>query len=142
MEKPIPETISYLLAQVCKAHRSKGQELLSDLGLHLGQEMLLLRLWPKDGLTQSELADDLCISPATITKTLDRMSKAGLVERRTDSEDQRVSRVYLTNAGHSLQEPVEGVWGELEAQCLANLTLEEQILFRRLLLQVYENLTH
>jgi len=69
------------------------------------------------------------------------MSKAGLVERRTDSEDQRVSRVYLTNEGHSLQEPVEGVWHELEAQCLANLTLEEQILLRRLLLQVYENLT-
>jgi len=141
MKKPIPETISYLLAQVCKAHRGKGQELLSKLDLHLGQEMLLIHLWPKDGLTQSELADNLCISPATITKTLDRMSKAGLVERRTDSEDQRVSRVYLTNQGQLLQEPVEGVWQELEAQCLANLTLEEQILFRRLLLQVYENLT-
>lgn len=141
MKKQIPETISYLLAQVCKAHRGKGQELLSELDLHLGQEMLLIRLWPGDGLTQSELADDLCISPATITKTLDRMSKAGLVERRTDSEDQRVSRVYLTNQGQMLQEPVEGVWHELEAQCLANLTLEEQILLRRLLLQVYENLT-
>ena len=141
MKKQIPETISYLLAQVCKAHRGKGQELLSELDLHLGQEMLLIRLWPGDGLTQSELADDLCISPATITKTLDRMSKAGLVERRTDSEDQRVSRVYLTNEGKLLQEPVEGVWHELEAQCLANLTLEEQILLRRLLLQVYENLT-
>lgn len=141
MQKQITETISYLLAQVCKAHRGKGQELLSDLDLHLGQEMLLIRLWPRDGLTQSELADDLCISPATITKTLDRMSKAGLVERRTDSEDQRVSRVYLTNEGYSLQEPVEEVWHELETQCLANLTLEEQILLRRLLLQVHENLT-
>jgi len=39
MKKPIPETISYLLAQVCKAHRGKGQELLSELDLHLGQEM-------------------------------------------------------------------------------------------------------
>jgi DNA-binding MarR family transcriptional regulator len=141
MKKPITETISYLLAQVCKAHRGKGQELLSELDLHLGQEMLLIRLWPRDGLTQSELADDLCISPATITKTLDRMSKAGLVERRTDSEDRRVSRVYLTDQGQLLQEPVEGVWHELEAQCLSNLTLEEQVLLRRLLLQVYENLT-
>lgn len=141
MKKPIPETISYLLAQVCKAHRGKGQELLSGLDLHLGQEMLLIHLWPKDGLTQSELADELCISPATITKTLDRMSKAGLVERRTDSEDQRVSRVYLTNQGKLLQEPVEEVWHELEAQSLVNLTQEEQILLRRLLLQVHENLT-
>ncbi len=141
MQKPITETISYLLVQVCKAHRGKAQELLTKIELHPGQEMLLLRLWPGDGLTQSELAGDLCISPATMTKMLDRMAKTGLVERRTDVEDQRVSRVYLTAEGRSLREPVEGIWHELEAQSLVNLTLDERILLRRLLLQVYENLT-
>ncbi len=141
MQKPITETISYLLVQVCKAHRGKAQELLTKIELHPGQEMLLLRLWPGDGLTQSELAGDLCISPATMTKMLDRMAKTGLVERRTDIEDQRVSRVYLTAEGRSLREPVEGIWHELEAQSLVNLTLDERILLRRLLLQVYENLT-
>jgi len=40
MKKQITETISYLLAQVCKAHRGKGQGLLSDLHLHLVHEML------------------------------------------------------------------------------------------------------
>lgn len=141
MQKPITETISYLLAHVCKAHRGKGQEMLTKIELHPGQEMLLLHLWSRDGLTQSELADDLCISPATMTKTLDRMAKAGLLERRTDVEDQRISRVYLTDEGRSLQEPVEGIWHELETQSLANLTLDERILLRRLLLQVYENLS-
>ena len=141
MEKEITDTISYLLAQICKANRGKGQELLSDLDLHRGQEMLLIHLWPRDGLTQSELAEDLCISPATITNTLHRMAKAGLVERRSDTEDLRVSRVYLTHEGKLLQEPVEAVWQELESQILADLTLEEQILLRRLLLQVYENLS-
>jgi DNA-binding MarR family transcriptional regulator len=141
MQKPITETISYLLVQVCKAHRGKAQELLTKIELHPGQEMLLLRLWPGDGLTQSELAGELCISPATMTKMLDRMAKTGLVERRTDIEDQRVSRVYLTAEGRSLREPVEGIWHELEAQTLVNLTLDERILLRRLLLQVHENLT-
>ena len=141
MQKPITETISYLLVQVCKAHRSKAQELLTKIELHPGQEILLLRLWSGDGLTQSELAGDLCISPATMTKMLDRMAKTGLVERRTDVEDQRVSRVYLTAEGRSLREPVEGIWHEIEAQSLVNLTLDERILLRRLLLQVYENLT-
>jgi DNA-binding MarR family transcriptional regulator len=141
MQKPITETISYLLVQVCKAHRGKAQELLTKIELHPGQEMLLLRLWPADGLTQSELAGELCISPATMTKMLDRMAKAGLVERRTDVEDQRVSRVYLTGEGRSLREPIEGIWHEIEAQSLVNLTLDERILLRRLLLQVYENLT-
>jgi DNA-binding MarR family transcriptional regulator len=141
MQKPITESLSYLLVQVCKAHRGKAQELLTKIELHPGQEMLLLRLWPGDGLTQSELAGDMCISPATMTKMLDRMAKAGLVERRTDVEDQRVSRVYLTAEGRSLREPIEGIWHGIEAQSLVNLTMDERILLRRLLLQVYENLT-
>jgi len=139
-QKPITETIGYLLVQVCKAHRGKAQELLSKVELHPGQEMLLLRLWPGDGLTQSELAEDLCIRPATVTRMLDRLAKKGLVERRTDAEDQRVSRVHLTDEGWSLRGPIEDVWHELEALSLANLTLDERVLLRRLLLQVYENL--
>jgi DNA-binding MarR family transcriptional regulator len=141
MQEQIIESINYLLVQICKAQRGKAQELLAKIELHPGQEMLLLCLWPGDGPTQSELAGDLCISPATMTKMLDRMAKAGLVERRTDVEDQRVSRVYLTGEGWSLREPVEGIWNKIEAQSLVNLTLDERILLRRLLLQVYENLT-
>jgi len=43
--KPIEETISYLLAQVCKAHRAAANEVLSETGLHVGQEMMLYSLW-------------------------------------------------------------------------------------------------
>ena len=139
--KPITETTGYLLVQVCKAHRSRAQEMLSKIELHPGQEMLLLRLWPGDGLTQTALAEELCIKPATITRMLDRLVKGGFVERRPDAEDQRVSRVYLTDEGWSLRRPVEEVWHELEGLSCANLTLDEQILLRRLLMQVYENLS-
>ena len=140
-QKSITETIGYLIVQICKAHRNKAQDLLAKIELHPGQAMLLLHLWPGDGLTRSELADDLCIKPATLTNMLDRVVKAGLAERRVDAEDQRVSRVYLTDEGWSLRQPVVNVWHELEAQSLAELTLEEQALLRRLLLQVYENVS-
>jgi DNA-binding MarR family transcriptional regulator len=136
----IPETLGYLLARICRAHRGNAHERLSKIGLHPGQEMFLLRLWRKDGQTQKELADDICVQPATITRMIDRLTKAGLVERQADAEDRRVSRVYLTEAGRALQQPVEDVWREVEQQSFANLTLDEQILLRRLLLQVFENI--
>jgi DNA-binding MarR family transcriptional regulator len=79
--------------------------------------------------------------PLDALKLIFQMAKAGLVERRTDIEDQRVSRVYLTGEGWALREPVEEIWHELEEQSMVNLTLDERILLRRLLLQVYENLT-
>lgn len=139
-QKAIPETLGYLLAQICRAHRGKAQEHLSQIGLHTGQEMFLLRLWRKDGQTQSELADEICVQPATITRMIDRLNRAGLVERRADIEDRRVSRVYLTETGRALQESVESIWQDMEQQNFANLTLDEQVLLRRLLLQVYDNL--
>lgn len=139
-QKAIAETLGYLLVQICKAHRTKAQELLSEVGLHTGQEMLLLQLWRGDGCTHSELAEELCNQPATVTRMVDRLASAGLVQRQDDAEDRRVSRVYLTAEGQALQQPVENVWQRLEDMSFANLTLEEQVLLRRLLLQVFENI--
>ena len=139
-EKLISESIGALLVQICKAHRNKAQELLSRIDLYPGQEFLLTNLWPEDGLTHSEMAESLCVQPATVTKMLDRLVKTGLVQRMQDSDDQRVSRVYLTEKGRELLEPIEQVWEELEQISFADLSLAERLLLRRLLLQVQENL--
>lgn len=139
-EKLISESIGALLVQICKAHRNKAQELLSRIDLYPGQEFLLINLWPEDGLTHSEVAESLCVQPATVTKMLDRLVKTGLVQRMQDSDDQRVSRVYLTEKGQELLEPIEQAWEELEQISFADLSLAERLLLRRLLLQVHENL--
>jgi DNA-binding MarR family transcriptional regulator len=120
--------------------RSRAQARLAEIDLHPGQELLLLRLSATDGVTQSELADELCVQPPTVTKMLDRLEKAGSVVRKPDPEDQRVSRVYLTGAGRALQGPIHDTWRRLEEEGFANLTLDERVLLRRLLMQVYENL--
>jgi DNA-binding MarR family transcriptional regulator len=77
----------------------------------------------------------------TITPLFSKSKFAGLVTRRKDAEDQRISRVYLTEEGRNLLQPVEQVWTEVEARMLANFTLEERVLLRRLLLQLHTNLT-
>ena len=139
-QKPFSDTIGALLVQICRAHRNKAQELLSCIDLYPGQEFMLLRLWPRDGLTHSEVAENLCVQPATVSRMLDRLVKTGLVLRRTDPDDQRISRIYLTEKGRELLQPIERVWQELEQISFSNLTLEERLLLRRLLLQVNENL--
>ena len=42
-------------------------------------------------------------------KMIQRMERSGFVERRSDPEDERLSRVYLTERGRALQKPVQGV---------------------------------
>jgi DNA-binding MarR family transcriptional regulator len=140
-QEAITGSIGYLIARICKMHRNRAGELLSTVNLYVGQEMFLLQLWERDGQTQTELAEGLCVQPATVTRMLDRMEKAGLVARHKDPSDQRVSRVFLTDSGRSLRGPVEDAWQQLEQTSLAHFTVEERILLRRLLLQLFENLS-
>jgi len=137
---PIPETIGYLLAQVCKLRRARGGAKLERIGLYCGQHFVLCCLWKNEGMTHSELAEQLRVRPATITNGLQRMEKAGLVERRPDSKDQRVSRVYLTGAGREIRGAVEQVWEELENQTFAGFGPEERAQLYGLLLRICHNL--
>ena len=140
VEESISKSTGYLIAQACKRHRKKAGELLAALDLHVGQEMLLLQLWNRDGQTQSDLAQGLAVEPATVTRVLDRMAWSGWVERRKDSDDRRVSRVFLTSDGRALQQPVQATWQTLEEISMANFSVEERVLFRRFLIQLMENL--
>lgn len=135
-----PESIDFLLAQICRLHHARAHALLEKLNLYHGQPPVLHALWEQEGLTHSELAARLHVQPATITKMIQRMEKAGFVERRSDPEDQRISRVHLTDAGRSIQAAVRQVWHELEEETFAGLTQEECTLLRWFFLHIRENL--
>ncbi len=136
----VPESIDFLLAQVCRLHHSRARTLLEEFGLFRGQPPLLFALWEEEGLTHSELAEHLHVQPATITKMIKRMERAGFIERRQDAEDQRVSRVYLTDAGRNIRDAVEGVLRELEEQTFAGFSSEEHTLLNQFLLRIRNNL--
>jgi MarR family transcriptional regulator, organic hydroperoxide resistance regulator len=139
-ETSITETVSFLLSYVCKAHRNTLDRMIADLGLYAGQDVILKLLWHEDGQTQTQLAEKNCVQPATMSKVLSRMQEAGLIERRPDAEDSRVSRVFLTPRSQEIHEAMRKIWSQLEDQVTQNMTLEERALLRRLLLQVQENL--
>ncbi len=140
MSHPLRDYIGYRLLQIHRAHRNRAEAAFNELGLHTGQEWVLFELWKQEGITQSELVARLGVEPPTVTKTLDRLEKAGLVQRRPDSEDARVSRVYLTPRGRALKDPVEKIWRDLETRSMQGLSEVEKALMLRLLDQIYENI--
>jgi DNA-binding MarR family transcriptional regulator len=101
---------------------------------------VLKALWEQEGLTHTALAERLQVTPATITKMLQRMEKAGFILRKPDPEDQRVSRVHLTEAGRAIQSQVQAVWQRMERETFDGFTQEERALLRRFLQRIRENL--
>ena len=134
------ETTGHLMAQTCKLLRIQAHTRLDTIGLHRGQQFLLGVLWDREGLTHSEVARALHVQPATVTNMLKRMEKAGLVERRPDPEDARVSRVYLTERGRDIHGAFDEVWYELEELALAGFDPEEREKLGQMLLRIRENL--
>ena len=137
----IKSLIGFELVQLCRAHRNRAEELLNVYGLHTGQEMTLFHLWEEEGQTHSELAERMCVEPPTASKMLQRMETAGFLVRKPDPDDARVSRVYLTEYGRSLEKPVLAAWKRLEEQTLNGMTEAEQALLRRLIIQMRTNLS-
>lgn len=60
----------------------------------------------KNGVTSVELSRRLLVTAGNITGLIDRMEKAGLVERKRDAGDRRTIRIHLTAKGRKLAERV------------------------------------
>ena len=118
------DSLNYLFIQVAKAHRTRTHELLSTVGLHVGQEMILVSLRMEDGQTLSQLAERLEVQPPTITKMVQRMEVSGIIKREASQEDNRVSHVFLTNKGKNLQAKIEKVWEQVEREFVLGMSRE------------------
>ena len=136
---PVKESTGYALAKICRAHRGNVGELLSEVGLHVGQEMVLIELWERDGLRGGELAERLGVEPPTVTKMIRHLDSCGLVERRQDPQDARSFRAYLTEEGRSLEGPVSRCWERVEERTFAGMGVGERRNFHRLLAKVRAN---
>ena len=134
------DSLYHIFLEILRLHYYRTHVLLDEVGVYPGQPPMLFVLSKEDGQSQKELANKLNLKPATITVMLKRMEKANLVERRQDAEDQRVSRVYITEKGKKVYKKVNKIMKNVEEECFGNFTVEEKVILRRLLMQIRENL--
>ena len=137
---PEMKPLHHVLGEICHLHHIRIDTAFEEMGLYRGQPQVLMYLQQNDGCTQTELGAMRNVKAATISKVIQRMEHAGFVERRADAEDQRVSRVYLTPAGHAICENVQKTLDAMDEETFANFSLEERVLLRRFFAQIRENL--
>jgi DNA-binding MarR family transcriptional regulator len=104
-------------------------ELLGDHGLQPGWFDLLAALRRAGApyeLNPTALIETTMLSSGGITKRLDRLVEAGLVERRPDPEDRRGTLVRLTRKGKSLIDKAIAAHVKKEEQLLQSLTPRER----------------
>jgi DNA-binding MarR family transcriptional regulator len=93
-----------LMLSATKLMGAYGQESVRAAGLKLSLSGLgVLRiLMGEDGLKASEVADRAWSSPGTLTSVVNTLVRDGFVERRADTADRRVVRLYITDQGRAV----------------------------------------
>src|SRR5580704_12561819 len=110
-------------------------------GLRLGQDHLLAVLWERDGRTPGEIAAAVNVTTPAVTKVATRMTEAGLLMRRPDDRDHRLVRLWLTDAGRALQEPIEAERRLMEEKLTADLTETEREHLMKALAKIHRSAT-
>lgn len=140
LDDPWKMTLGRLMAVVCRLSGDRIRVKMEKIGLHRGQGFVLMHLWDHDGLAQGEIASAKHVRPATMTNMLKRMERDGWIERRRDSEDERVVRVYLTEKAIALHDDTRATFVELDEEIAAALTQPERNTLRNLLIKVHAQL--
>jgi DNA-binding MarR family transcriptional regulator len=140
MSSTAHEELGHLMGGVCRLHHTRADQAMERIGLYRGQAILLMILSRHDGVTHSEIAEKLRISPAAATKVIKRMEEAGYVQRQADPADERVSRVYLQDRGRALIAEIERSFGKLDREMFEGVPEAELVRFRDLLTHMAANL--
>ena len=118
-----PKRLPVLLRRAWYGLNQSFRQRIAHLGVTPDQFSILRWLSEGDpqGLTQRALSDLMASDPNTITSTLARMEKAGLIARQLHEKDRRARRVKLQPAGQRALTKGRKIALELQEQVLAAL---------------------
>lgn len=130
-----------VLSQVAHLYRQQSMVFMEEYDLKPHQAGILMTLSKKGSLSQRELAQKLNVTPPSITVAIQKMEQEGFLTRRHDENDQRIIRLDITGKGQRCVDSLKGVFGQLENILFDGMSVEEKLLFRRLMIEMRGNLT-
>ncbi|MFJ9849428.1 MarR family winged helix-turn-helix transcriptional regulator [Streptomyces sp. NPDC101150] len=132
--------VSHAIFRLARLHRMFAGQLLRRIGLHPGQELVMMHLWELGPQRQADLVRLMDSDAATMTRTVRRLEQAGFVRRRPSPTDKRASLIEPTTASHALRREVEQVWSQLEDLSTAGLSDDERTATLHTLERLEQNL--
>ena len=125
IERTAREQVGSWLSRTYRRRFQLSEILLERIGVGPGQVPILSQLSYHGELTQRELAEHTHVTAATISGTLKRMEKAGIIYRTDDNRDARVSIVRLTEKGKEVAEQAHQQFVAADKEMLKGFTEAE-----------------
>ena len=133
------ETFPFEIGETAHALRKAFDRMAVGLGITRAQWKVLMKLTHRPGLRQVELADILDIEPITLSRIVDRLQEAGLVERISDPADRRAWKLQLTAKAQPIIEKLHAIGDKLVDQAFGGIDPKDIEIARQVLARVREN---
>jgi MarR family transcriptional regulator for hemolysin len=137
--RPDGTPLGLQLATTSKAVGRAFNATLAERGGSIPIWLILNALKTEPRRNQLDLARAVGIEGPTLTRHLDGLEQAGLVERRRGEVDRRSVQVELTRGGHALHGRLLTAVIDFNQRLHRGLSPEDAATLRRLLAQLHEN---
>ena len=121
MDPDYADALNQAIRLLSLRHRARAAQLLTPLGLHPGQEALLLELDRTGPRIQAQLSEALGCEPPSITLMTRKLEASGHIRRTPDPADKRATIVALTDSGHDLADQIRRLWVTLADETVRGL---------------------
>lgn len=118
--------VSHAVFRVARLHKALAGQLLREVGMYPNQELVMMRLWTEGPQRQVDLVRMLESEAPTMTRTIKRLEKAGLVSTSRSPDDKRAIIVEATAESQALRREVERIWATLESWTTDDWTAAER----------------
>lgn len=133
-------SVFIVLHQLLHLSKYQAMKRMETLGLKPSQAGILFILNCEGELSQRSLADKIGIKPPSMTVALRKLEERGYIRKEQDEKDQRIVLIRLSEKGRECIESLKGIMSDMEEVLYQGITPEEMMLFRRLVLEMRENL--
>lgn len=94
-------------------------------GITISQTETLVIVYNDGPITQKKLAEQMQLTPGSITQLVEQLERLGFVTRTTSTSDRRVTHVAITEAGTAEVERIKAQKEELFKNVYQDMTLDE-----------------
>jgi len=134
------DTLGFILCHADMRMKNNLMRKIKSFDITTEQWMILNRLFEEGGISQKELSERTLKDQGSLTRTLDRMEKKGLIRRQVSPHDRRSFLVYLTDQGLEVRNQIVPIAVECIEEAVKGFTQEEVEALTTLLKRIISNL--
>ncbi|MGL5329317.1 MAG: MarR family winged helix-turn-helix transcriptional regulator [Peptostreptococcaceae bacterium] len=133
------ELINKYKTEINKDFRKYAQNELKEYDITIGSLRYLLIIERNNGVNLNEIATELNIDKAMVTRGIKKLVELRYVDKIQDEKDTRAYKLHLSKLGENTLKSIKGIFKEWFEKLTSNFTKEEKDIYIRLMKKAYDN---